>query len=399
MLEIIFQLIRVLILVSWFAPLLFIVQTVIGHYKGARFKRYNPHSHKADLAILQIPTVGNYKTVNKIFSIVRKYALPIPLQCWVVIEEGDNPAKYDADRIIVVPKSFKCLAHAKARALEYARRERLRLASEGVIPQKYVVIQSDDDSVMSRELILEALTVDADIIIGTIKPRKTTPLGLLLDYERPYTCIHTCMFFTNLGYVLYGHGESQIHYWYVEEKLDYEFTPLNGKKINDVPVMGNEDMYFIHKAEIAGFKVFKSEKTVLICPPLTFRDAIKQRRRWLWGNFNIVYIKRMLPISHTLRFLFTHLCAFVFYPFAQLGFIASLSGIMRLTWIEAVFALILFIGWYGLRFYSITKVMGLKHGLIGTLVTKITTFLNFAILSIGALQGDPKRFEVIKKAL
>jgi cellulose synthase/poly-beta-1,6-N-acetylglucosamine synthase-like glycosyltransferase len=61
--------------------------------------------------------------------------------------------------------------------------------------------------------------------------------------------------------------------------------------------MGNEDMYFLHKAEMAGFRIFKSDKVSEISPPLTVSDAVKQRRRWLWGNFNIVYIKRMLPLS------------------------------------------------------------------------------------------------------
>ncbi|MEM4169701.1 MAG: glycosyltransferase family 2 protein, partial [Thermoproteota archaeon] len=331
--------------------------------------------------------------------IVRSYKLPLPLECWVVIEEGDDPRKYSADRVIVVPKSFKCLAHAKARALEYARRERIRLADEGKISKYYFVVQGDDDSIVSRELLMDALTVESDIVVGTICPRKTSLLGTLLDFERPYTCMHTCMFFTNLGHVIYGHGESQMHYWYVERIIDYEFKPLNGKRVDDVPVMGNEDMYFLHKAEMAGLKVYKSEKPVYISPPLTFGDAVKQRRRWIWGNFNIVYIKRMMPLSHAVRFMFVHACAFMFYPLSQVGLILSLLGILKLNFIEAVVGFASVTSWYAIRFYSIGKVMGWKNGLIGALVTKVTTFLNFTVLMIGVLQGDPKRFDVIKKTV
>ncbi len=399
MLSIIFEIVKWLILASWFAPLFFLAEAVIGAVSAKKFKRFNPHNDKADLIILQIPTVGNAECVNKIFDTVRKYDLPLPLQCWVVIEEGDNPTRYNADRVVVVPKAFKCFAHVKARALEYARRYRLQLAEKGLLPSKYMVIQSDDDSVVSRELILDALSVDADVVVGTIKPRTTSKFGLLLDYERPYTCMHTCNFFTNVGRVLYGHGESQIYYKYVEQALDYEFKPINGKTLENVPVMGNEDMYWLHKAEVAGFKVYNSDKPVLITPPLSFKDAVKQRRRWIWGNFNIVYIKRMLPLNHALRFIFVHFCAFVFYPFSQLGLLLSLVGLLHLTWEQSVIGLASVASWYALRFWSIGKVMGWKHGLLAAIATKITTFLNFLVIMIGVLQGDPKRFDVIKKVI
>jgi len=396
--ETLFEIVKVLVIVAWLAPLFFLAQTIIGLAAGKRFKKFNPHPRTdAELLILQIPTIGNSELVNSIFEKVRGYSLPLPLQCWAVIEEGDDPSKYNADRVVVVPKSFKCLAHVKARALEYARRVRLNLVDQGLLPQKYLVIQSDDDSVVSRELIMEALTVDADAVVGTIKPRKTSLLGLILDYERPYTCMHTCIFFTNLEKTVFGHGESQMYYSYVERVLDYEFKPLNGKRLDEVPVMGNEDMYWLHKAEMAGFKVYKSDKTVEVSPPLTFGDAVRQRRRWLWGNFNIVYIKRMLPVSHALRFLFIHTCAFVFYPFSQIGIILWLLGLLKLAPPLDMLAFSAMVSWYLLRFLSIGHVMGWKHGLIGCLLTKVTTFLNFIVITIGLLQGDPRRFDVIKK--
>lgn len=398
MFEFLAGLVKLLVIISWYMPLFFIFQTVVGHVYGEKkVKRFNPHNRKADLIILQIPTIGNSDLVNRIFQTVRAYKLPVPLQCWVVIEEGDDPSKYHADKVVVVPKSFKCFAKVKARALEYARRVRLGMVEKGLLTPNYMVVQSDDDSIVSQELILDALSVDADVVVGTIKPAKTTILGLLLDYERPYTCAHTCAFFTNLDKTTYGHGESQIYYGYVEKAIDYEFKPLNGKTLDEVPVMGNEDMYWLHKAEITHFKIYKSHKSVLIQPPLTFKDAVKQRRRWLWGNFNIVYIKRMLPVSHALRFVFLHLCAFLFYPLSQGGILLCALRLIRLNWWESIVGVISMGSWYALRFWSIGRIMGWKHGLIGALVTKLTTFLNFIVITIGVLQGDPKRFEVIRK--
>lgn len=398
--DLLFEFVKLLVVVSWCMPFFFCFQSIAGFIFGERkVKRFNPHNEKADLIILQIPTIGNSDCVNKIFQVVRSYDLPLPLQCWVVVEEGDDPSKYNADQVIVVPKSFKCLAHAKARALEYARRTRINMVEKGLLTPKYMVVQSDDDSIVSRELILDALSIDADVVVGTIKPKKMTTFGLLLEYDRVYTCMHTCTFFTNLGKTLFGHGESQTYYGYVERVIDYEFKPLNGKTLDEVPVMGNEDMYWLHKAEMAGFKTYSSYKSVSITPPLSFKDAIKQRRRWLWGNFNIVYIKRMLPVSHALRFVFAHLCAFLFYPFSQIGLALSLLGLLHLSWWEAILCTTAMTLWYALRFWSIGNVMGWKHGLIGAAVTKITTALNFIVIFTGVLQGDPKKFEVIRKVV
>ncbi|MEM3824256.1 MAG: glycosyltransferase family 2 protein [Candidatus Bathyarchaeia archaeon] len=347
---------------------------------------------------MQIPTVGNYKTVNKIFREMRRYSLPAPLKCWVIIEEGDDPKSYDADEVVVVPKGFKCFAHAKARALEYARRYRLEKVRSGQLSPNYLVVQTDDDSVVSYDLIMEAFNLDVDVVIGTVKPRYTNKFGLILDYERPYTCMHTCMFFTNLQHPIFGHGESTIYTHKVESEISYEFTPLNGKALNDVPVMGNEDMYFLHKAEIAGFRIFKSDKTSEISPPLTFSDAVKQRRRWLWGNFNIVYIKRMLPFSHAIRFIFIHFFLFL-YPIAKIGLLLELFNFIRLSFAEQILTSVAFVAWYAVRLYSVRQVMGWIHGIVATFVTNITTFLNFVVCAIGIIKGDPKHFDVIKKVV
>lgn len=390
--------IKWLILLSWSMPLFFAAQIVVGEVLRFRFRRKYAAKRQFDCVILQIPTVGNYKTVNKIFRTMRRYALPAPLKCWVIIEEGDNPAAYEADEVVVVPKDFKCLAHAKARALEYARRYRLEKVKLGQLSPNYLVVQTDDDSIVSQELIMEAFNLNVDMIIGTVRPRYVNKFGLILDYERPYTCMHTCMFFTNLQHPIFGHGESTIFTHDVESKISYEFTPLNGKSLSDVPVMGNEDMYFLHKAEMAGFRIFKSDKVSEISPPLTFSDAVKQRRRWLWGNFNIVYVKRMLPLSHAIRFVFVHFLLFL-YPVAKFGLILQLFNFLKLSFVEQILTSVAFVTWYVIRVYSVKHIMGWLHALVAGIVTNITTFLNFVVCVMGILKGDPKKFEVIQKTI
>ncbi|MBN1682494.1 hypothetical protein JW865_02955 [Candidatus Bathyarchaeota archaeon] len=389
--------IKILVLLSWSLPILYVIMAFFGYVNGKHICSKNNGPPDSDLLIIQIPTIGNYRTVNKIFYQIRNYNLPLPLKCWVIIEEGDEIKNYKADTVIVVPKNFKCLAHAKARALEYARRRRLDLIDNFELTNNYIIVQSDDDSIPSRELLIEAIYTNVDVIIGTVRPKFLGLFGLLMDYERPFVDIRTTSFFTNNKIPIWGHGESTIYRGRVEQKINYEFMPLNGKIIKEVPVMGNEDMYFLHKAELNGFSLYHTLKTVSICSPVNLSDAIKQRRRWLWGNFNIVYIKRLLPFNHVIRFLLCHVCAFILYPISLTSPLLIWLNIIQLSSLESLMGIIGFISWYLLRFVSLVYIMGFKHGIFGTITSKLTSALNFFVMIIGIFQGDPKKFEVIKK--
>ena len=142
--------------ISWLLPIWFLVAAGAGNYlrkrKERKYKR--EFMRPLDLLIFQVPTIGQNRAVlNRIFETVKGFkSLPIRVETWVVIEHADQPSKYypHADRIIVVPKSFKCFAKAKARALEYARRYRRFLVEIKQIPEKYPIVQGDDDNTHQR---------------------------------------------------------------------------------------------------------------------------------------------------------------------------------------------------------------------------------------------------------
>ena len=70
------------------------------------------------------------------------------------------------------------------------------------------------------------------------------------------------MFAINAEVPVWGHGEAMIYSHKVDKQLSYEFIPLNGKKLKgyeDIPHMGNEDMYYTHKCNLAGFSMYNSE--------------------------------------------------------------------------------------------------------------------------------------------
>jgi hypothetical protein len=252
--------------VSWFIPIYFLAAAGAGNYLRKRKERKykKDYMRPLDLIIFQVPTIGqNPAVLNKIFETVKGYkSLPIRVETWVVIEETDDPAKYCpyADRAIIVPKDFLCYAKAKARALEYARRERINMVERKEIPEKYLIVQGDDDSTPSEELLYESLYLDIDLISAMILPssKSGSRITRITDHQRLYACTCSCMFAINAEIPIWGHGEAMIYSHKVDKALNYEFIPLNGKKLkgyDDIPHMGNEDMYYTHKCQKAGFSM------------------------------------------------------------------------------------------------------------------------------------------------
>src|SRR5208283_3411056 len=229
-----------------------------------------------DNIIFQIPTVGNFKSVNKIFETVKNYGLPVPLETWVIIEDSDtHKTEYVCDRVVVVPPDFVCEDLYKGRALEYARRLRQKLVDEGKLGPNYLLLQGDDDAVPSIEFIKECLTVQADIIIGTITPKVNGVWNTIIDYERCVACGIFCNFFTNLGQPLWAHGEGTVISSKVDQNVSYDISSFvkNPKE----KLISSEDAFYFHKAFALGFNIYNSEERVIILPPLSMGDAVKQR--------------------------------------------------------------------------------------------------------------------------
>jgi hypothetical protein len=130
---------------------------------------------------------------------------------------------------------------AKARALEYARRYRRFLVDIKQIPEKYLIVQGDDDSTPSEELLYEALYLDIDLISAMIlpSPKSGSRMTRITDHQRLYVCTCSCMFAINAEIPVWGHGEAMIYSHKVDKALNYEFIPLNGKQLKGTPAGSN----------------------------------------------------------------------------------------------------------------------------------------------------------------
>jgi hypothetical protein len=384
----------------WLSPFLyfgvFLLGKLFNHtHKSSLIKRKEQAGKKVGKIIFQIPTVGNVGLVNKIFDIVKKYDLPVPLETWVVVEESDpHKTEYSCDKVIVVPGDFGCEDLYKARALEFARRERQRMVANGELEPNYMLLQGDDDSLPSREFIKESLTVNADICIGSLTPESKSVWTNILEYERCVTCDIFCDFFTNIQRPLWAHGEATCLTSAVDKNVSYDVSCFNrnfkGKLVS------SEDIFYIHKASLMGYRVFNSEKHIAITSPLTYADAIRQRRRWVWGDLHILS-QKMLPLRNRLRLSIIGFSGMWLYSFAMIGLPLNYFGLVSVPPVLIPFCYLSLAVWLGQRAYIIGSHMGWKHAIIGALTSYITVTLSFATLVIGYLKGDPKKFEVIRK--
>lgn len=388
------NLINYITIIVWFSPLIYLLFMIGGLLYNRKFKGEHSKKRDVDLILFQIPTIGNNTLVNEAFQIIKNYDLPLPLETWVIIEEGDDK-NYVADKIVTVPKSFVCEDLYKSRALEYARQYRRRLVDQCELTGNYLLLQCDDDSLPSKEYVEECLGLDADLMIGTMKPRSKGLWNTILDYERSVACGLFCNFFTNIQRPVFAHGEAICVTSEVDSTITYDLS--DGWYNGTMKLVSSEDLYYFHKASNNNFTLYNSEKPVYISPPITFKDAVKQRRRWIWGHINIVRYG-FLPFINRLRLVLVEFSGLLIYFFSTLGIPLHTLGLIRippplvaLSW----FTLIL---WHGMRGLLIGKVMGLKHALIGILTSYLSVTLNFIVHAIGVLMGDPKRFEVIEKA-
>lgn len=388
------------ITVIWLSPLMYFSGLALGKIyhskrKSALTKTNVSSDKKIDRIIFQIPTVGNVQSVNRIIETVKKYEVSIPLETWVVIEESNtHKSEYVCDRLVVVPTNFDCEDLYKGRALEYARRLRLQLVDEGKLEPHYLLVQGDDDALPSADFIKESLTINADISIGAITPKPAGVWNTILDYERCVACGIFCNFFTNIGKPLWAHGEGTWLNYKVDAAVSYDISPYTHTKKEKL--ISSEDSFYFHKASILGFTIFNSDKKIYIVPPLSFKDAIKQRRRWVWGELRILN-QKMLPLPNRLRLGFVGFSGLWLYSVAMLGVPLNLLHVFTIPALLLIPTYGAFVLWFAMRAYVIGAAMGWKHGIAGAAASYITVTLNFITHLTGLVMGDPKKFEVIRK--
>jgi hypothetical protein len=387
-----------LISIIWLSPFAYISVLLLGKFYNARRRRQvrsEGAKKNIEKIIYQVPTIGNAEMVNKTLETVKNYGLPVELETWVIIEEWDtHKDEYRADKVVVVPSSFECQDLYKSRALEYARRLRQKMVKEGSLTPNYMLFQGDDDSRPSKEFMEEGLTVDADVMIGTIAPTAKGVLSTIIDYERCVACGMFCNFFTNIEEPIWAHGEGTCMVSKVDQTVSYDLSDYTSN--SNIKLISSEDLFYLQKASLKGFTTFNSEKKIFIISPLDFKDAVVQRRRWTWGQLRILRFK-LLPLKNRLRLAVFGYSGLWLYALSTLGVPLKYLGLVSIPDIILPFTYATLILWFVIRAYTIGKIMGWKHAIAGVLASYVTVTLNFLLQIVGLIKGDPKKFEVIRK--
>ena len=160
-------------------------------------------------------------------------------------------------------KDFECEDLYKARALEYARRLRVKMVADGELSSNYLLVQGDDDALPSLGFIKESLAVSADISIGTITPRVKGTWPTVLDYERCVACGIFCNFFTNLGQPLWAHGEGTCMSSKVDQNVSYDISDFTHNY--KYKLISSEDAFYFHKASAMGYKSTIQKNASSLC--------------------------------------------------------------------------------------------------------------------------------------
>jgi hypothetical protein len=367
------------IVTAWMVPLALVGMAVTGYVRGHRLR-----VAFAREMIIQITTVGNQETVNAIIDAIRGYRLDFPYRIWVVAEPSSPTGYQGADRIIVVPADFVCRASYKCRALEYVRRLRAR---EGLDDRDLKILFLDDDSLPTKGYVEKAFHADHDICQGIVAPRND--YGRFLSYMddlRTLNCLVFCSVFQSFGHPIQVHGEGLCVRASAEQVVTW-----------DHPVVASEDLVFgqiaAHKRLDWGFFY----DFVCITSPWNFRDYVKQRRRWTWGNVHA--IARVLPPAAKARLVAKYFLGFGGFSVATAGVILDRVGALDLpAGVRPMLAIsvVAFLGSFALCGW-LNGPGRAKHSAASVLLAFFTCGFNFFVLLIGLARGNPHRFEVIEK--
>ncbi len=369
-----------LVIAAWSLPLVALLAAAFGWARARRRARDAIGGPLPRRMIVQVTTTGAPGAAEQVLRRLREIQSPVPLEIWVVVDEGTRTDFRSADRVVVVPAAFECRARAKGRALEWARLERLR---QGIAGADVKVLLLDDDSVPTPAYLQMALQADADIAQGMIAPRNHygRPLSHLDDL-RPIHCLAVCSWAQGSGRPVHVHGEGLCVRASAEHAVGWD----------NAGAALAEDLVFGQRAAAAGLSWAFLPAAVEITSPWSSGAFVTQRRRWSWGT---VQALPKLPLAAAVRivaFYVITLGAFVLSIYGAVEALASGReiagpwGVALAAWL-GLFGLA---GWIGSRGRP-------GQALLAIALAWPSAVVNALIVPVALLLGPPRRFRTILK--
>jgi hypothetical protein len=379
-----------LILIAWLIPILCVAMILVGALRARRTRRRALLPFPT-LLIIQITTVGNERTVNEIIRRIRGYQLDLPYEIWVATEPWASADYQGADELIIVPEDFRCRASYKARALEYTRRLRVERRLNNFFVK---VLFLDDDCVPTRSYVEAAFRADYDVCEGIPTPR--TGYGRFLSHMddlRTINCLYMCSVFQGFGHPVHVHGEGLCVRATAEAFVTWDYE-----------MFASEDLVFGHMAAFSGLTWGFVWEYVEITSPFTWKDFLKQRRRWLWGNIHA--IRHVLPPTSCILLIALYVFGFFTFIASTIGIVLAITGALHfrpgvMPWLVVSMGL-----WFSMFAVSgaINSGGGASRGIrrvrdviVAVLLAFVTSAVAIGVQIVALFEGNPHRFEVINK--
>jgi hypothetical protein len=369
-----------LVIAAWSLPLVALLAAGVGWSRARSRARAAIGGPLPQRMIVQVTTTGAPGAAEQVLTRLRELPSPVPLEIWVVVDEGTRTRFAGADRVVVVPADFSCRAQAKGRALEWARLERFREEIDGADVK---VLLLDDDSVPTSSYLLMALEADADIAQGMIAPRNHygRPLSHFDDL-RPIHCLAICSWAQASGHPVHVHGEGLCVRASAEHAVGWD---------NEGAALA-EDLVFGQRAAAAGLSWAFLPATVEITSPWSSRAFVTQRRRWSWGT---VQALPHLPRAAALRILAFYVITLGAFVLSIYGTIDALASGREIAGPWPV-ALAAWLGLFGLAGWIGSRGRP-SQALLAIVLAWPSAIVNALIVPVALLLGPPRRFRTILK--
>jgi hypothetical protein len=309
-----------ILLLAYFRPLFEMGLLIFGEWwyhtefkeDRSRFKRY----------VIQVTSVGKeIDRVNEIVAEIRNYPMSMPYEIWVVIEPGFSTDYPQADRVIVVPKSFVAISQYKCRALEYTRGLRAEIGYGG---DETKITFLDDDTSPTWQFLETAFAADYDICQGLTAPRVdygthggfTHFLLSHIDDLRFHNCLTYCSTFQGIfNAPLFCHGEGMTITGKTEQQIGWNFR-----------IFASEDLTFGCNAAYQGLKWGWFHEYIELTSPWTWGAYFKQRRRWMWGNIHAIVSRDVLPLRPAIRVGIRYVLSLFTFVGSAVALVLTLTG-------------------------------------------------------------------------
>lgn len=375
--------------ILWFLLVPMVWEYIVAVLGMGRFIRYCDH-HSDIHMIFQITSKWTPKdVVDKSVESILIALKGAPLtnyQIWVVTESIDY--NHPAAKVVHVPNGFTANCTYKARALEYARRERAKL---GLNSRDIWIYYMDEENNITSQTI-KALTDyihkeggNKPVASGPIFYHKTlSHLSWLCDAIRP---LGSCLgaFYANRFGWFYLQGENTLVRSDIEYRVGWEF----GHTLT-------EDLYNgVYIKRKTGAKFGWHGGIMWSYSPESVKDLWKQRRRWFLGWLRASFNRRIPPLMriHMRYRLLTWMMGWLSFPVVLVGLVIGFNIPIWATVLLAPSALL----------FPIAYIIGswingrnLKVSFVAVLFIPVLGFIE-TFSAILALAKPINSFEIIKK--